>query len=129
VEVALLVKQVLDALELESYVKTSGSDGIHVLVPIARRHTYDQARAFCEIVAWTDLYIGEDVAQVEDVATLEEHRGKGYATAVVLRAVDEARNAGADLVYLVADEEDWPKEWYQRLGFDTVGRIYKFIAP
>ncbi len=82
-----------------------------------------------EIVAWTDLYIGEDVAQVEDVATLEEHRGKGYATAVVLRAVDEARNAGADLVYLVADEEDWPKEWYQRLGFDTVGRIYKFIAP
>jgi ribosomal protein S18 acetylase RimI-like enzyme len=82
-----------------------------------------------EIVAWTDLYSGEDVAQVEDVATLEEHRGKGYATAVVLRAAEEARSAGADLVYLVADEEDWPKEWYQRLGFDTVGRIYKFIAP
>jgi bifunctional non-homologous end joining protein LigD len=52
-EVALLVKQVLDALELESYVKTSGSDGIHVLVPIARRHTYDQTREFCEIVAST----------------------------------------------------------------------------
>jgi GNAT superfamily N-acetyltransferase len=82
-----------------------------------------------EVVAWTDLYIGKDIAQVEDVATLEEHRGKGYATAVVLRAVDEARSAGANLVYLVADEEDWPKEWYQRLGFDTVGRIYKFIAP
>ncbi|HET6642682.1 MAG TPA: GNAT family N-acetyltransferase [Gaiellaceae bacterium] len=82
-----------------------------------------------EVVAWTDLYIGKDIGQVEDVATLEEHRGKGYSTAVVLRAVDEARNAGADLVYLVADEEDWPKEWYGRLGFDTVGRIYKFIAP
>ena len=36
IQVALLVKQVLDALELESCVKTSGSDGIHVLVPIAR---------------------------------------------------------------------------------------------
>lgn len=82
-----------------------------------------------EIVAWTDLYIGKDIAQVEDVATLEEHRGKGYATAVVLRAVDEARKAGADLVYLVADEEDWPQQWYRRLGFDVVGRIYKFIAP
>jgi GNAT superfamily N-acetyltransferase len=82
-----------------------------------------------EVVAWTDLYIGKDIAQVEDVATLEEHRGKGYATAVVLRAVEEARRAGADLVYLVADDEDWPKEWYGRLGFDTVGRIYKFIAP
>jgi ribosomal protein S18 acetylase RimI-like enzyme len=82
-----------------------------------------------EIVAWTDLYIGEDIAQIEDVATLEEHRDKGYATAVVLRAAQEAREQGADLVYLVADEEDWPKEWYWRLGFDVVGRIYKFIAP
>jgi bifunctional non-homologous end joining protein LigD len=53
VQVALLVKQVLDALELESVVKTSGSDGIHVLVPIARRHTYDEAREFSEIVAST----------------------------------------------------------------------------
>ncbi len=53
IQVALLVKQVLDALELESCVKTSGSDGIHVLVPIARRHTYDQTREFCEIVAST----------------------------------------------------------------------------
>ena len=51
VEVALLVKQALDALELESVVKTSGSDGIHVLVPIARRHTYDETREFSEIVA------------------------------------------------------------------------------
>jgi bifunctional non-homologous end joining protein LigD len=51
VEVALLVKQALEALELESVVKTSGSDGIHVLVPIGRRHTYDETREFSEIVA------------------------------------------------------------------------------
>ena len=51
VEVALLVKQALDTLGLESCVKTSGSDGIHVLVPIARRHTFDQAREFSEIIA------------------------------------------------------------------------------
>jgi bifunctional non-homologous end joining protein LigD len=51
VQVALLVKQALDALELESFVKTSGSDGIHVLVPIARRHTFADTRRFSEIVA------------------------------------------------------------------------------
>ena len=51
VQVALLVKQALDAVGLESYPKTSGSDGIHVLVPIARRHTYDQTREFAEIIA------------------------------------------------------------------------------
>jgi bifunctional non-homologous end joining protein LigD len=51
IEVARLVKQVLDTVGLESYAKTSGSDGIHVLVPIARRHTYDQTREFAEIIA------------------------------------------------------------------------------
>ena len=51
VEVALLVKQILDLVGLESFPKTSGSRGIHVLVPIARRHGYDQTREFAGIVA------------------------------------------------------------------------------
>src|SRR5262249_30088038 len=51
VEVALLVKQALDSLGLESFPKTSGADGIHVLVPIARRHTYDDTRRFAEVIA------------------------------------------------------------------------------
>jgi bifunctional non-homologous end joining protein LigD len=51
IEVALLVKQALDALGLESFPKTSGSEGIHVLVPVARRHTFDDTREFSEIVA------------------------------------------------------------------------------
>jgi bifunctional non-homologous end joining protein LigD len=50
VEVALLVKQALDALGLRGYPKTSGSDGMHVLVPIARRHTYADTREFSAIV-------------------------------------------------------------------------------
>jgi bifunctional non-homologous end joining protein LigD len=53
VQVALLIKEVLDALELEGYPKTSGSDGIHVLVPIQRRYTYSDTREFAEIVAKT----------------------------------------------------------------------------
>jgi len=51
IEVALYVKQALDALGLVSFPKTSGSEGIHVLVPIERRHTYDDTREFAEIVA------------------------------------------------------------------------------
>jgi bifunctional non-homologous end joining protein LigD len=53
VRVALLVKEVLDALGLVSLVKTSGSDGIHVLVPIDRRSTFADTREFAEIVAGT----------------------------------------------------------------------------
>jgi bifunctional non-homologous end joining protein LigD len=51
IEVALYVKQALDALGLVSFPKTSGSEGMHVLVPIERRHTYDDTRQFAEIVA------------------------------------------------------------------------------
>jgi bifunctional non-homologous end joining protein LigD len=51
VEVAVLVKQMLDLLELESFPKTSGSRGIHVLVPIVRRHSYADVREFAGVVA------------------------------------------------------------------------------
>jgi bifunctional non-homologous end joining protein LigD len=53
VEVALLVKEVLDALGLVGFAKTSGSDGMHVLVPVERRYGYDKTREFAEIVAGT----------------------------------------------------------------------------
>lgn len=53
VRVSLLVKQVLDELGLVSFPKTSGADGMHVLVPIERRYTYDDTREFVEIVART----------------------------------------------------------------------------
>jgi ribosomal protein S18 acetylase RimI-like enzyme len=82
-----------------------------------------------EIVAWSDLYLAQGVGQIEDVATAAEHRGRGYASAAVLHAVQEARAAGADLVFLVADDYDWPKHLYGRLGFDAVGRVHKFIRP
>jgi len=51
IEVALLVKRLLDGIGLASFAKTSGADGIHVLVPIERRWTYDDTREFAEIVA------------------------------------------------------------------------------
>ena len=51
VRAAHLVREALEELELRSYVKTSGADGIHVLVPIARRHGYDETHRFAELVS------------------------------------------------------------------------------
>ena len=51
VQVALLVKQALDAFGLVGFPKTSSAEGMHVLVPIERRYTYDDTRQFVEIVA------------------------------------------------------------------------------
>ena len=51
VQVALIVKAALDALGLVSFPKTSSAEGMHVLVPVERRYTYDDTREFSEIVA------------------------------------------------------------------------------
>src|SRR4051812_2033486 len=51
VDAALRTKEALDLLQLDSYVRTSGGEGLHVLVPIARRHTHEEARAFANVVA------------------------------------------------------------------------------
>src|SRR5438552_10982167 len=48
IEVAHLIRELLDELELPGYVKTSGADGIHVVAPIARRSTFEQTYAFAE---------------------------------------------------------------------------------
>jgi ribosomal protein S18 acetylase RimI-like enzyme len=79
------------------------------------------------VVSYADLYVDGTDAQIEDVATLPEHRRRGHAKAIVTRAADEARAAGADFVFLVADENDWPKGLYGRLGFDVVGRYVKLL--
>ncbi len=51
VEVALILKELLEALGLESFPKTSGGKGFHVLVPLDRRSTYEDTRRFSEHVA------------------------------------------------------------------------------
>jgi bifunctional non-homologous end joining protein LigD len=51
IEVAHLIRERLEELDLKSHVKTSGSTGIHVLVPIARRSTFEDAYDFAELVS------------------------------------------------------------------------------
>ncbi len=51
IEVAMILKQLLDTLGLESFPKTSGGKGFHVLVPLDRRSTYADSRSFAEVVA------------------------------------------------------------------------------
>jgi bifunctional non-homologous end joining protein LigD len=51
VRVAHLVREAVEELELPAHVKTSGADGIHVLVPIARRSSFPDAYEFAERVS------------------------------------------------------------------------------
>ena len=51
IRVAHLIREALEGLDLRSYVKTSGADGIHVLLPIARRATFKQTYEFAELLS------------------------------------------------------------------------------
>ena len=76
--------------------------------------------------AVTTLYSDGAVAQVEDVVTLRDHRRRGLARATLTLALDAAIDMGHELVFIVADEDDWPKDLYARLGFDPVGHAWGF---
>ena len=78
------------------------------------------------LVAITKLRGDGSTAQVEDVYTVPEARGRGYARALVSRAAELARAGGHDLVFIVADDEDWPKQLYERVGFRALGRVWQF---
>jgi bifunctional non-homologous end joining protein LigD len=51
VRVALALRRILERLELPSYVKTSGATGLHILLPLGARYTYEQCRTFARLLA------------------------------------------------------------------------------
>jgi bifunctional non-homologous end joining protein LigD len=50
VEVANVVKQVLDSIGAENYPKTSGSTGMHIYIPLGAKYTYEQSKQLAELV-------------------------------------------------------------------------------
>ncbi len=76
VEVALAIRKLLEALELESVVKTSGKRGIHIVVPIARGPSHEQATAFAEQIARAVAKVLPQIATVERMK--DKRRGRLY---------------------------------------------------
>lgn len=60
IDAARNIRDFLQQLGLESFVKTTGGKGLHVVVPIERRHEWPEAKAFCKDVA--DLIVQADPA-------------------------------------------------------------------
>jgi GNAT superfamily N-acetyltransferase len=81
-----------------------------------------------DIAAHAELYLdgSAGVAQFEHLATHHDFRGRGYGTALVLHALHLAREAGCDVSFLTADLDDWPREWYRRLGYAEASRSHHF---
>ncbi len=50
VKTAQAVKKVLDAIDVPSYPKTSGSTGMHIYIPLGAKYSYDQSRLLAELI-------------------------------------------------------------------------------
>lgn len=50
IEAAQEVKKVLDAIDVSSCCKTSGSTGLHIYIPLGAKYTYDQSQMFARII-------------------------------------------------------------------------------
>ena len=77
------------------------------------------------VVSSCELRTDGDVAQIETVETLEAYRRRGLSRAVVSAALQAA--GGSEFVFLVADANDWPQEFYRRLGFEQAGIESRFL--
>lgn len=65
---------------------------------------------------------GSGVAQLENVYVLPQARGRGLGAAVVGAATRAAVDEGHATVFIVADDEGWPKGLYARVGFRAAAR-------
>jgi hypothetical protein len=70
-----------------------------------------------------------EVGQVENVGTLISARGRGLAQAVTLAALAASRAAGHDVTFLSAENDDWPRLMYAKLGFEKVGELHVLRRP
>lgn len=51
IEAARLLREWLARVDLQTYVMTTGGSGLHVVLPLERRHGHDEVRAFAQAIA------------------------------------------------------------------------------
>ena len=82
---AQTIRDLLDRLDLPAYLKTTGSRGMHVAVPLNREEDFDSVRAFARQLA--EIVVNQD----REHRTLEQRKGKRRGRVFV----DTNRNAYA----------------------------------
>jgi bifunctional non-homologous end joining protein LigD len=76
VKVARALRKLLDTLELPSYVKTSGATGLHILLPLGARYTYDETRTFARLLATLGVEAEPEISTI--VRPVRDRAGKVY---------------------------------------------------
>ena len=76
VKVALAARRLCDEIELPAYLKTSGSTGLHVLIPLGRQCTFEDSRMLGELLA---RVLVTELGEIATIArALDARDGKVY---------------------------------------------------
>ncbi|HVY61912.1 MAG TPA: DNA ligase D, partial [Planctomycetota bacterium] len=73
VRVALAVRDLCEAIGLPTTIKTSGSTGLHVLIPLGQRYSYEQSRTLGNVIA---RVIERDLPDIATTERVIAARGK-----------------------------------------------------
>ena len=77
-----------------------------------------------KIIGFIVAYIENDICDLEDFFVLDDYQRKGYGSNLFKYALDFCKNKGCNLVTLVADDLDTPKEMYKKWGLIEIEKTY-----
>jgi bifunctional non-homologous end joining protein LigD len=137
VRVAHLVRAELERLDLASHVKTSGSDGIHVLVPIARRSGYDETYEFAELLSrrLEQEHPGDVTTEwlkKKRSGVLVDHRQNGHGKTIAsVYSVRPKPGApvSTPLPWAELTEDVRPRDFTMRVALERVERLGDLFEP
>ncbi|MBV9495558.1 MAG: DNA ligase D, partial [Acidobacteria bacterium] len=137
IEAAIIMRGLLENMELPGFPKTSGKRGIHVLVPLAPGYTYEEASTFgCNIAA----AVAANVAGITVERSLAKRRGRlyldcmqnSYGKTVVApyspRAIDGAP-VSAPLKWEEITKKLDPKKYNIKTMPDRLAKVGDLFAP
>lgn len=88
IRIARSLRTLCGQLELDCAIKTSGQDGLHIMIPMGAAYTYEQSRTLAEVLA---KVVANEHADIATTARRIEHRrGRVY--------IDYVQNAHARLI-------------------------------
>lgn len=130
VDVALVIKEILDSAGLQGFCKTSGSTGLHVFIPCKKKYTYDETREFAKLIATLV------VEQLPRITTIERSLAKRKKDKIYVDYLQNSRGQTLASAYSARPKPgatvSAPLEWKEvkhglKLSDFTIKTIHKRV--
>jgi bifunctional non-homologous end joining protein LigD len=124
IQIAQVVKKLLDSIDVDSCVKTSGSSGIHIYIPLGAQYSYDQSKQLAELIVTLVHQELPDLTSI--VRNPAKRKGKIYLDFLQNREIQTAAAA-----YSLRPKRGMPVSTPLHWVFGRLGsglRMYKYSA-